>query len=92
MSLIKNQKNMIEDSKKPIRTTGFTLFNSTNHANDSTRETSEVENHETEKLTEGKQYNKVRDMILPYNSFFGISNDLKCFANKQDHLPLETLL
>ncbi len=83
---------MIEEAKNPIKATGFTLFNPANVNIDSTRETSEVECHEPEKLTEGKHYNKVRDMILPYNSFFGISNDLKCLANKQDHLPLETLL
>jgi hypothetical protein len=44
------------------------------------------------RLSESKQFIKVHDMLLPYNSFFGISNDLKCLANKQDNLPLEALL
>lgn len=25
---------------------------------------------------------KMSDMLMPYNSFFGISNDLKCESNK----------
>lgn len=46
---------------------------------------------ECKPVQEGKVYQKVRDMVLPYNSFLGISNDLHCLGNKNDPMPFNEI-
>ena len=48
--------------------------------------------YQTVALEGSKLYNKIRDILLPYNSFFGISNDLRCYSNKKDHLKFSDLM
>jgi hypothetical protein len=92
ISMIKYQKLMIENSLKKSINSDLSLAGAGLGHLGLKRDGLQIDGIADPRLAEGKSFAKVRDMILPYNSFFGISNDLKCLANKQDNLPLESLL
>lgn len=90
ISNIKHQKIMIENSHINSLTSDLTLPGSGYIHLGLFK--GELETLYPSRLFEGKDFKQIKDILLPYNTFHGISNDLKCLANKQDHLPLESLL
>lgn len=92
LAVLKNQRRMIEDLKREIKTVDLQFVGKTVNGLSIIASPDILMQYETPDLAKTKLYQKVREMILPYNSFFGISNDLRCFSNKQDTLPFDQIL
>lgn len=92
IAVLKNQRSMLDCLKKEIDSVDLQFDGTTLNGLSTSSTPGLAKRYEVAALKDTKLYQKIRDMVAPYNSFLGISNDLKCLSNKKDCLQFDQIL